>query len=149
MDTQTQKLMFSSKSNEWETLGGSTYTSDRINEVVGSSYADMMNNNQQPNGNKGNNKNDKEKADKLSKDIDITRMSMIVIGSVGFLYYVSKQYNDKKNYWEKYYEANNISVCFSYDKYDKNLISLGNQKIIIQIIYFFYTSWLTKIHTTS
>ena len=31
------------KSNEWETLGGSTYTSDKINEVVGSSYADMMN----------------------------------------------------------------------------------------------------------
>ena len=36
------------KSNEWETLGGSTYTSDKISEVVGSSYADMMNNNQQP-----------------------------------------------------------------------------------------------------
>ena len=31
------------KSNEWETLGGSTYTSDRINEVVGDSYTDMMN----------------------------------------------------------------------------------------------------------
>ena len=36
------------KSNEWETLGGSTYTSDRINEVVGDSYADMMNGNQKP-----------------------------------------------------------------------------------------------------
>ena len=33
----------SDKSNEWETLGGSTYTSDRINEVVGDSYTDMMN----------------------------------------------------------------------------------------------------------
>ena len=33
----------SDKSGEWETMGGSTYTSDKINEVVGSSYADMMN----------------------------------------------------------------------------------------------------------
>ena len=33
---------------EWETLGGSTYTTDRINEVVGSSYGDMMNDNQKP-----------------------------------------------------------------------------------------------------
>ena len=39
----------SDKSNEWETLGGSTYTSDKINEVVGSSYGDMMNGNQKPN----------------------------------------------------------------------------------------------------
>ena len=38
----------SDKSNEWETLGGSTYTSDKINEVVGSSYAGMMNGNQKP-----------------------------------------------------------------------------------------------------
>ena len=37
------------KSNEWETLGGSTYTSDKINEVVGSSYADMMNGGGEPN----------------------------------------------------------------------------------------------------
>ena len=36
----------SDKSNEWETLGGSTYTSDKINEVVGSSYGDMKNGNQ-------------------------------------------------------------------------------------------------------
>ena len=35
-------------SDEWETLGGSTYTSDRINEVVGSSYADMMNGSEKP-----------------------------------------------------------------------------------------------------
>ena len=39
----------SDKSNEWETLGGSTYTSDKINEVVGSSYADMMNGGGEPN----------------------------------------------------------------------------------------------------
>ena len=37
------------KSNEWETLGGSTYTSDRINEVVGSSYADIMDGSEKPN----------------------------------------------------------------------------------------------------
>ena len=36
-------------SSEWETMGGSTYTSDKINEVVGSSYADMMNGNEKPN----------------------------------------------------------------------------------------------------
>ena len=36
------------KGGEWETLGGSTYTSDKINEVVGSSYGDMMNGNQKP-----------------------------------------------------------------------------------------------------
>ena len=36
------------KSDEWETLGGSTYTSDKINEVVGSSYADMMNGDKKP-----------------------------------------------------------------------------------------------------
>ena len=34
------------RSEEWETLGGSTYTSDKINEVVGSSYGDMKNGNQ-------------------------------------------------------------------------------------------------------
>ena len=37
------------KSGEWETLGDSTYTSDRINEVVGSSYADMINGGEKPN----------------------------------------------------------------------------------------------------
>ena len=36
------------KGGEWETLGGSTYTSDKINEVVGSSYADMMNGGEKP-----------------------------------------------------------------------------------------------------
>ena len=36
------------RSEEWETLGGSTYTSDKINEVVGSSYGDMKNGNQKP-----------------------------------------------------------------------------------------------------
>ena len=35
-------------SEEWEALGGSTYTTDRMNEVVGSSYADMMNGDKKP-----------------------------------------------------------------------------------------------------
>ena len=29
--------------SDWKTLGDGTYTTDRMNEVVGSSYADMMN----------------------------------------------------------------------------------------------------------
>ena len=29
---------------EWKTLGGSEFTSDRMNELVGSQYSDMMNN---------------------------------------------------------------------------------------------------------
>lgn len=33
----------------WETMGGTKYTSDRMNEIVGGSYADMMNGKQQPN----------------------------------------------------------------------------------------------------
>ena len=33
----------------WETLGGTTYTSDRMNEIMGNSYGDMMNGNQKPN----------------------------------------------------------------------------------------------------
>ena len=38
-----------STSEEWKTMGWSKYTSDRINEVVGASYADMMDSNQKPN----------------------------------------------------------------------------------------------------
>ena len=33
---------------DWETLGGTTYTTDRMNEIVGSSYADMMNGGEKP-----------------------------------------------------------------------------------------------------
>ena len=35
--------------DNWETLGGTTYTSDRMNEIMGNSYGDMMNGNQKPN----------------------------------------------------------------------------------------------------
>ena len=34
---------------EWETMGGTTYTSNRMNEIMGNSYGDMMNGNQKPN----------------------------------------------------------------------------------------------------
>ena len=37
------------RSEEWETMGGTKYTSDRMNEIMGNSYSDMMNGNQQPN----------------------------------------------------------------------------------------------------
>ena len=37
------------RSEEWETMGGAAYTSNRMNEVMGNSYADMMNGNQKPN----------------------------------------------------------------------------------------------------
>mgnify|MGYP001460127822 FL=1 len=33
------------ESKEWETMGGGTYTSDRMNEVMSSQYGDLMNNN--------------------------------------------------------------------------------------------------------
>ena len=34
---------------DWKTMGGTTYTSDRMNEIMGNSYGDMMNGNQKPN----------------------------------------------------------------------------------------------------
>ena len=33
---------------DWETMGGTKYTSERMNEIIGSSYGDMMNGNQKP-----------------------------------------------------------------------------------------------------
>ena len=33
---------------DWKTMGGTTYTSERMNEIVGSSYGDMMHGNQKP-----------------------------------------------------------------------------------------------------
>ena len=35
---------------DWKTMGGAQYTTERMNEVVGGSYGDMMNDSQ-PNGN--------------------------------------------------------------------------------------------------
>ena len=37
---------------DWKTIGGTKYTSERMNELVGSSYGDMMNDDSdKPNGN--------------------------------------------------------------------------------------------------
>ena len=33
---------------DWKTLGKTTYTTDRMNEVIGGSYADMMNGDKKP-----------------------------------------------------------------------------------------------------
>ena len=35
--------------DEWKTMGGGTYDSNKMNDVVGKSYGDMMNGNQKPN----------------------------------------------------------------------------------------------------
>ena len=37
------KVLNETQTDEWETMGGTEFTSDRINELVGGSYADMMN----------------------------------------------------------------------------------------------------------
>jgi len=44
------EVLNETQADEWETMGGTEFTSDRINELVGGSYADMMNGQpQQPN----------------------------------------------------------------------------------------------------
>ena len=44
------EVLNETQADEWETMGGTEFTSDRINELVGGSYADMMNDKpQQPN----------------------------------------------------------------------------------------------------
>ena len=44
------EVLNETQSDEWETMGGTQFTSDRMNELVGGSYADMMNGTpQQPN----------------------------------------------------------------------------------------------------
>ena len=36
--------------SDWETMGGTTYTSERMGELVGDNYKDLMNGNQPQNG---------------------------------------------------------------------------------------------------
>ena len=36
--------------SDWETMGGSKYTADRMGEIVGKSYKDLMSDNQPQNG---------------------------------------------------------------------------------------------------
>ena len=37
------EVLNETQTDEWETMGGTEFTSDRMNELVGGSYADMMN----------------------------------------------------------------------------------------------------------
>ena len=37
------KVLNETQTDEWETMGGTEFTSDRMNELVGGSYTDMMN----------------------------------------------------------------------------------------------------------
>lgn len=39
------------KSEEWKTMGGDTYTTDKMNNILGNSYGNMMNDTSNPNGN--------------------------------------------------------------------------------------------------
>ena len=39
------EVLNETQSDEWETMGGSKFTSERMNELMGGSYADMMNGN--------------------------------------------------------------------------------------------------------
>ena len=41
----------SDRSEEWETMGGSAYTTDKMNNILGNSYGNMMNDTSNPNGN--------------------------------------------------------------------------------------------------
>ena len=44
------EVLNETQTEEWETMGGTKYTSERMNELIGGSYADMMNDTpQQPN----------------------------------------------------------------------------------------------------
>ena len=44
------KVLNETQTDEWETMGGTQFTSDRMGELIGGSYADMMNSQpQQPN----------------------------------------------------------------------------------------------------
>ena len=38
------------RSEEWETMGGSAYTTDKMNNILGNSYGNMMNDTSNPNG---------------------------------------------------------------------------------------------------
>ena len=39
------EVLNETQADEWETMGGSKFTSERMNELMGGSYADMMNGN--------------------------------------------------------------------------------------------------------
>jgi len=39
------EVLNETQADEWETMGGSKFTSERMNELMGGSYSDLMNNN--------------------------------------------------------------------------------------------------------
>ena len=39
------EVLNETNAEDWETMGGTKFTSDRMGELIGGSYADMMNNN--------------------------------------------------------------------------------------------------------
>ena len=41
------EVLNETQTDEWETMGGTQFTSDRMGELIGGSYADMMNGTQQ------------------------------------------------------------------------------------------------------
>ena len=43
------EVLNDTSTEDWETMGGTKYTSDRMGELIGGSYADMMNGQQRPN----------------------------------------------------------------------------------------------------
>ena len=44
------EVLNETNAEDWETMGGTEYTSDRMGELVGNSYKDLMNGNQPQNG---------------------------------------------------------------------------------------------------
>jgi len=44
------EVLNETNAEDWETMGGTEYTSERMGEIVGNSYKDLMNGNQLQNG---------------------------------------------------------------------------------------------------
>ena len=44
------EVLNETNAEDWETMGGTTYTSERMGELVGDNYKDLMNGNQPQNG---------------------------------------------------------------------------------------------------
>ena len=44
------EVLNDTSTEDWETMGGKKYTSDRMGEIMGNSYKDLMNGNQPQNG---------------------------------------------------------------------------------------------------
>ena len=44
------EVLNETNAEDWETMGGTKYTSERMDELVGNSYKDLMNGNQPQNG---------------------------------------------------------------------------------------------------